>query len=79
MDGEQIVHDVAEKLRALINEAEAKAAEIVSQAEADAKRIREQAQREISQITEGRVIVSIRVKVAKEWQRDPKQLGHLGF
>ncbi len=44
MDGEQIVHDVAEKLRALINEAEAKAAEIVSQAEADAKRIREQAE-----------------------------------
>ncbi|MGO2749205.1 GTPase Era [Pseudoclavibacter helvolus] len=43
------------------------------------KRIREQAQREISQITEGRVIVSIRVKVAKEWQRDPKQLGRLGF
>jgi outer membrane biosynthesis protein TonB len=46
MDGEQIVHDVAEKLRALINEAEAKAAEIVSQAEADAKRIREQAEAE---------------------------------
>lgn len=43
------------------------------------KRIREQAQREISQITDGRVIVSIRVKVAKEWQRDPKQLGRLGF
>ncbi|WP_424467196.1 GTPase Era [Pseudoclavibacter helvolus] len=43
------------------------------------KQIREQAQREISQITEGRVIVSIRVKVAKEWQRDPKQLGRLGF
>ncbi|MBB2956837.1 GTPase Era [Pseudoclavibacter helvolus] len=43
------------------------------------KRIRERAQREISQITEGRVIVSIRVKVAKEWQRDPKQLGRLGF
>jgi hypothetical protein len=46
MDGEQIVHDVAEKLRALIGDAEAKAAEIVSQAEADARRIREQAEAE---------------------------------
>jgi GTP-binding protein Era len=26
-----------------------------------------------------RVFLSIRVKVAKEWQRDPKQLGRLGF
>ncbi len=25
------------------------------------------------------VFLSIRVKVAKEWQRDPKQLGRLGF
>jgi hypothetical protein len=46
MDGEQIVHDVAEKLRALISDAEAKAAEIVSQAEADAKRIRADAEKE---------------------------------
>ena len=26
-----------------------------------------------------RVFLSLRVKVAKEWQRDPKQLGRLGF
>jgi GTP-binding protein Era len=25
------------------------------------------------------VFLSIRVKVAKDWQRDPKQLGRLGF
>ena len=25
------------------------------------------------------VFLSLRVKVAKEWQRDPKQLGRLGF
>jgi GTP-binding protein Era len=25
------------------------------------------------------VYLSLRVKVAKEWQRDPKQLGRLGF
>jgi hypothetical protein len=44
MDGEQIVHDVAEKVRALVTDAEQRAAEIVREAEADAKRIREQAQ-----------------------------------
>ena len=46
MDGEQIVHDVAEKVRALINDAEDRAAEIVRDAEAEAKRIREQARSE---------------------------------
>jgi GTP-binding protein Era len=25
------------------------------------------------------VFLSLRVKVAKDWQRDPKQLGRLGF
>ncbi|OJU58627.1 MAG: hypothetical protein BGO04_10235 [Microbacterium sp. 70-38] len=27
----------------------------------------------------GRVFLSLHVRVAKEWQRDPKQLGRLGF
>ena len=26
-----------------------------------------------------RVFLSLRVKIAKEWQRDAKQLGRLGF
>ena len=46
MDAEQIVHEVAEKVRALIDDAEAKAAKIVSDAEADAKRIRADAETE---------------------------------
>lgn len=46
MDGEQIVHEVAEKVRELIDDAERKAAEIVRDAEAEAKRIRERAQSE---------------------------------
>ena len=33
----------------------------------------------IERLVGGRVYLSIRVKVAKEWQRDPKQLGRLGF
>ena len=44
MDAEQIVHDVAERVRELVAEAEQKAATIVSDAEADAKRIRADAE-----------------------------------
>ena len=44
MDGEQIVREVADKVRALVDDAEKRAAEIVREAEADAKRIREQAE-----------------------------------
>jgi outer membrane biosynthesis protein TonB len=46
MDGERIVRDVAEKVRALIGDAEERAAAIVRDAEADAKRIRQQAESE---------------------------------
>jgi outer membrane biosynthesis protein TonB len=46
MDGEQIVREVAEKVRALVDDAEKRAADIVREAEADAKRIREQAEAE---------------------------------
>ena len=33
----------------------------------------------IEPLVGGRVFLSLRVRVAKEWQRDPKQLGRLGF
>jgi hypothetical protein len=46
MDGEQIVREVADKVRALISDAEERAAAIVRDAEADAKRIRERAEAE---------------------------------
>ena len=41
--------------------------------------IGETARRQIEPLVGGKVFLSIRVKVAKEWQRDPKQLGRLGF
>ena len=43
------------------------------------KSIRQRAQRELNAIADGPVSLSLHVKVAKEWQRDPKQLGRLGF
>ncbi|WP_246954843.1 GTPase Era [Brachybacterium sp. Marseille-Q7125] len=37
------------------------------------------ARREINQLMGRKVHLDLRVKVAKDWQRDPKQLGRLGF
>ncbi|MEN9714323.1 MAG: hypothetical protein RLZZ164_987 [Actinomycetota bacterium] len=38
-----------------------------------------QARAEIEKLLGSKVFLSIRVKVAPDWQRDPKQLGRLGF
>lgn len=44
------------------------------------KDVGSRARAEIEQLLGGRhVYLNLRVKVAKEWQRDPKQLGRLGF
>jgi GTP-binding protein Era len=37
------------------------------------------ARAQIEQLLGRKVFLSLRVKVAKEWQRDPKLLGRLGF
>ena len=37
------------------------------------------ARAEIEPLVGGKVFLSLHVRVAKEWQRDPKQLGRLGF
>lgn len=46
MDAEQIAHDVAERVRAILGEAEERAQRIVSEAEQEASRIRERAEQE---------------------------------
>ncbi|NLT26990.1 MAG: GTPase Era, partial [Microbacteriaceae bacterium] len=43
------------------------------------KEVRERAAREVAAIADGRVIVVLHVRVAKDWQRDAKQLDRLGF
>ena len=43
------------------------------------KGIRQRAARELRGIAEGPVRLHLHVSVAKEWQRDPRQLGRLGF
>jgi GTP-binding protein Era len=37
------------------------------------------ARAQIEPLVGKQVFLSLRVKVAKDWQRDPKQLGRLGF
>jgi GTP-binding protein Era len=39
----------------------------------------ERARTEIEALIGRRIFLSLRVKVAKDWQRDPKLLGRLGF
>lgn len=43
------------------------------------KAVGSQARKEIEALLGARVFLDLRVKVAKDWQRDPKQLGRLGF
>jgi GTP-binding protein Era len=43
------------------------------------REVGERARRQIEPLVGKQVFLSIRVKVAKDWQRDPKQLGRLGF
>lgn len=43
------------------------------------KMVRQHAARQITAISPGKVKLTLHVKVAKDWQRDPKQLGRLGF
>lgn len=71
--------DTREVYANLIVERESQKGIVIGHGGSRLKSVRERAQREIQEISEGRIILSLRVKVAKEWQRDPKQLGRLGF
>lgn len=52
---------------------------IIGKAGARLKQIGATARPGIEALLGARVFLSLRVKLAKEWQRDPKQLGRLGF
>ena len=52
---------------------------IIGRAGSRLKEVGSRARAEINQLLGRKVHLDLRVKVAKEWQRDPKQLGRLGF
>lgn len=52
---------------------------VIGKGGARLRRVGEQARHQIEAFLGRRVYLSLRVKVAKEWQRDPKALGRFGF
>jgi GTP-binding protein Era len=43
------------------------------------KEVGSRARRQIEALLGARVYLDLRIKIAKDWQRDPKQLRRLGF
>ncbi|MCL6423620.1 GTPase Era [Brachybacterium sp. JHP9] len=52
---------------------------IIGRAGSRLKEVGSEARKSINQLLGRRVHLDLRVKIAKDWQRDPKQLGRLGF
>ena len=52
---------------------------IIGKGGARLREVGERARREIEALLGRKVYLALHVKVAKDWQRDPKQLGQLGF
>ncbi|MGN6205619.1 GTPase Era [Humibacter sp.] len=63
----------------LFVERDSQKAIVIGKGGARLRTIGETARAQIEPLVGGKVFLSLRVKVAKEWQRDPKQLGRLGF
>jgi len=63
----------------LIVERDSQKAIVIGKGGARLRAIGQTAREQIEPLVGGKVFLSLRVKVAKEWQRDPKQLGRLGF
>jgi GTP-binding protein Era len=52
---------------------------VIGKGGARLREVGERARKEIEQLLGAKVYLSLRVKVLKEWQRDPKALRKLGF
>jgi GTP-binding protein Era len=71
--------DLVEVYANLFVERDSQKAIVIGKSGARLKDIGVHARAEIEKLLGRKVFLSIRVKVAKDWQRDPKQLGRLGF
>ena len=63
----------------LFVERDSQKAIIIGKGGARLRDVGSQARRGIEALLGARVYLDLHVKVAKDWQRDPKQLGKLGF
>ncbi len=64
---------------ALFVERDSQKAIVIGKGGARLRDVGTRARREIEALLGARVFLDLHVKVAKDWQRDPKQLGRLGF
>ncbi|HEY0247690.1 MAG TPA: GTPase Era [Gryllotalpicola sp.] len=71
--------DLVEIYANLFVERESQKAIVIGRAGARLKQIGAEAREQIEGLLGRQVFLSIHVKVAKDWQSDPKQLGRLGF
>jgi GTP-binding protein Era len=74
-------HDdgVREIFASVIVERDSQKGIVIGKGASRLKMVRQHATRQIQAISPGRVKLTLHVKVAKDWQRDPQQLGQLGF
>lgn len=63
----------------LFVERDSQKAIVIGKAGSRLREIGAEARKQIEPMVGKQVFLSIRVKIAKDWQRDPKQLGRLGF
>ncbi len=63
----------------LFVERDSQKAIVIGKGGARLREVGTQARREIEALLGARVFLDLHVRVAKDWQRDPKQLGRLGF
>ncbi|WP_423917454.1 GTPase Era [Frigoribacterium sp. 2-23] len=71
--------DLLEIYANLFVERDSQKAIVIGKGGARLREVGERARAQIEPLVGKQVFLSIRVKVAKEWQRDPKLLGRLGF
>jgi len=71
--------DLVEVYANLFVERDSQKAIVIGKGGSRIRDVGSEARKPIEQLLGRKVFLSLRVKVAKDWQRDPKQLGRLGF
>src|SRR5690606_27600500 len=71
--------DLTDVYASIVVERDSQKAIIIGRKGSRLKEVGATARADIEELLGTRVFLKLHVKVAKEWQRDPKQLGRLGF
>jgi GTP-binding protein Era len=75
---DELPHSIAVQIEVIV-ERDSQKGIVIGKGAQRLKMVRQHAAKQISAISPGKVKLTLHVKVAKDWQRDPKQLGRLGF